>query len=181
MSLHPPVGPDDHAQGPADAPVTLVEYADYQCSFCGAAYPVLKELARRFDGRLRFVFRNFPIPELHPQAMAAATAAEYCASKGEFWAAHDDLFEHQSALGEALYERIAETVGAGAAGVRQAVAADQFHDRIESDIESGLRSGVNGTPSFYLNGRKVEIRQSFEELFDAVEQELAAGPGATGP
>src|SRR4249919_2429553 len=93
-----PVGPRDHAQGPADAPVTLVEYGDYECPHCGRAYPIVKEVQRRLGARLRFIFRNFPLGEMHPHAQHAAEAAETAASQGLFWEMHDALFEHQHAL-----------------------------------------------------------------------------------
>src|SRR5262245_66367346 len=93
-----PVSATDHAEGPENAAVTLVEYGDYQCAFCGQAYPIVKEIQRRFGPRLRFVFRNFPLGQLHPQAQHAAEAAEAADAHGQFWAMHGDLFEHQRAL-----------------------------------------------------------------------------------
>src|SRR5579871_4401521 len=93
-----PVGPRDHAQGPADARVTLVEYGDYECPHCGRAYPIVKEVQRRLGAALRFVFRNFPLIQSHPHAEHAAEAAEGAAALGQFWPMHDTLFEHQRAL-----------------------------------------------------------------------------------
>src|SRR4051812_47478292 len=93
-----PVGARDHAQGPADAPVTLVEYGDYECPHCGRAYPIIKEVQRRLGLKLRFIFRNFPLSESHPHAQQAAEAAEAAAAPGRFWEMHDMLYEHQQAL-----------------------------------------------------------------------------------
>src|SRR5258706_4325395 len=100
-SLTLPVGQRDHQQGPETAPVTLVEYGDYECPFCGKAYPIVKEIERRLGDRLRFVFRNFPLTQSHPHAEHAAEAAEAAAVQGKFWEMHDTLFEHQSALDDA--------------------------------------------------------------------------------
>lgn len=174
MSLQPPVGPDDHQQGPADAPVTLVEYADYQCPYCGEAYPQLKRIQQMFGDQLRFVFRNFPIPQLHPEAMSAAETAEFCGSKDQFWPAHDALFENQDSLGPQLYEQIATQLGLSTSDLVQALENDEFQNRIEADIDSGLRSGVNGTPSFFINGEKFEIENSYQDLVDAIQQEINA-------
>lgn len=173
-TLHPPVGPKDHAQGPQDAPATLVEYGDYQCPYCAQAFPELQQIQQYFGDSLRFVFRNFPIPELHPQAVAAAITAEYCGTVGKFWPAHDALYEHQDELGEALYEQIATQVGADPAGLRKALHAEGYAQQIQDSVDSGLRSGVNGTPSFFLNGQKFEISRSMNELVDAIERVVGA-------
>src|SRR5271165_3448730 len=98
-TLAPPVSARDHTEGPANAPLTLVEYGDYECPYCGAAYPILKEVQARLGDALRFVFRNFPLAEMHPHALLAAEAAEAAGGQGHFWPMHDTLFEHQNALG----------------------------------------------------------------------------------
>ena len=107
-TLTMPVGERDHAQGPADAPVTLVEYGDYECPYCGMAYPIVKQVQARFGDRLRFVFRNFPLTEIHPHALHAALAAEAAGSQGQFWPMHDAIFQHQHSLGDADLTRLAE-------------------------------------------------------------------------
>lgn len=171
-TLHIPVGRQDHVLGPQDAPVTLVEYGDYQCSYCGEAYPVVKEILNRYENRIRFVFRNFPIPELHPMAMSAAETAEYAGSQGEFWQAHDALYENQELLGERLYVAIAEQLGLSAEGVESAVGTEEFGARITADINGGIRSGVNGTPAFYVNGSLYNVQGSFADLVTPIEQAL---------
>src|SRR5512132_3360495 len=98
--LSVPVSADDHAQGPPDAPVTLVEYGDYECPHCGRAYPIVRKVQLRLGDRLRFVFRNFPLSEAHPHAEHAAEAAEAAGTQGKYWEMHDTLFEHQQALGD---------------------------------------------------------------------------------
>jgi protein-disulfide isomerase len=158
-TLTPSVNERDHSAGPADAPVTLVEYGDYQCPHCGRAHPRVKALQKRFGDRLRFVFRNFPMSESHPDAMHAAQAAESAAAhsgNGAFWKMHDLLFEHQQddldALDDAHLVRYATEAGADATLVKQDLENEAFEDRVRADFMSGVRSGVNGTPTFFING-----------------------------
>ncbi len=106
-TLRVPVGPADHSQGPADAPVTLVEYGDYECSHCGHAYPIIKAVQKKFGKQLRFVFRNFPLREIHPNAEAAAQTAEFAATRGKFWDMHDLIFENQNSLSEQMLGELA--------------------------------------------------------------------------
>lgn len=155
MTLRNPVGAGDHVRGPADAPVTIVEYGDYQCPYCGAVFPLVQQFLDRLGDRVRFVFRNFPIPDLHPEALNAALLAEYAADHGSFWLAHDLLFEHQSELGEALYRRICRTLGLSFDDFVLAHSNDVLRNRIASDEDGGLLSGVNGTPTFFVNGRRL--------------------------
>ena len=168
MSLRIPVGGNDHIQGDPHAPVVLVEYGDYQCPYCGEAAPLVKQLQQRFGKDLALVFRNFPLSEVHPQAVPAAIVAEYAGRHGRFWEAHDLLYANQGALGEALYADIARTLGLPSTGLRAALEGGADGDRVEADFEGGVRSGVNGTPCFFINGRRFEPRQGFEELFDVI-------------
>jgi protein-disulfide isomerase len=158
-TLKPPVSETDHAAGPADAPVTLVEYGDYQCPHCARAHPRVKALQKQFGDRLRFVFRNFPLAESHPEAMHAAEAAESVAvSAGDdaFWKMHDLLYEHQQddldALDDAHLARYAAEAGANADQVRANLDGEVYEQRVRADFMSGVRSGVNGTPTFFING-----------------------------
>ena len=173
MPLTQPVGSDDYSQGPSDAALTLVEYGDYQCSYCGQAYPIVKQIQRTYPDSLRFVFRNFPIPEIHPEALAAAEFAEYAGSQGKFWEAHDALYENQDQLGDGFYRALASSLGLDAAAAEAAVSAQQFGDRIQGQINSGLRSGVNGTPAFFINEQF--FPGPFTELPDVLEQIFASG------
>ncbi|GAB2658167.1 DsbA family protein [Gordonia jinhuaensis] len=151
MALTEPVGPDDHVQGADDAPLTIVEYGDYQCSYCGQAYPIIKDLQREYGDQIRFCFRNFPIPEIHDQALSAAQTAEYAARGGRFWAAHDALYEHQDRLGNDYYTALVGELGLDESGLSTALDSDEFIGDIQHDINTGLRSGVNGTPAFFVN------------------------------
>lgn len=165
-----PVGPQDHVQGPADAPVTLLEYGDYECPYCGQAYPIVKELQRRVGSRLRFVFRNFPLGNMHPHATLAAAAAEVVAAQGKFWPMHDTLYEHQSALTEPDLARYASGLGVDPRTFATELRRPVYSDRVQADFMSGVRSGVNGTPTFYINGVRHNGSYELDELLRAVEE-----------
>ncbi len=150
--LSPPVGPDDHVSGPADAAITLVEYGDYQCPYCGMAHPIVKELQRELGDSLRLVFRNMPLANVHPHAEAAAEAAEAVGEQGDFWAMHDLLYEHQSDLSDAALVRYAVEAGADESAFESALRGGAPRRRVQKDLESALRSGANGTPTFFING-----------------------------
>lgn len=167
MSLRIPVDAHDHAQGPAGAPVTLVEYGDYECPYCGAAYPVLKEVQRVMGDRLRFVFRNFPIAELHPHAVRAAEFAEAAAGVGKFWQAHDMIYEHQDALTEADLVQYGSRIGLDAQAVRDAFDG-RFDKKIKDDFNGGVRSGVNGTPTLFINGVRYDGKVDVKHLVEAM-------------
>jgi protein-disulfide isomerase len=154
--LTPRVGKDDHTDGPADAAVTLVEYGDYECPSCGAAYPLLKEIRARMGDQLRFVFRNFPLSEMHPHAEHAAEAAEDAAVHGRFWEMHDTLFEHQRALDDSHLVSYGRKLGLDAREVETALQDGRFESRVQRDVESGERSGVGGTPTFFINGSRFD-------------------------
>jgi protein-disulfide isomerase len=165
-----PVSDDrDHIQGPAGAPVTFVEYGDYECPYCGAAYPIIKEVQSRMGDRLRFVFRNFPISTSHPHAEQAAEAAEAAASQGKFWEMHDLLYENQEHLDDADLHRYADRLGLDV-GVFDEELAEHVHaERVREDFMSGVRSGVNGTPTFYVNGTRHDGGYQLDELLAALE------------
>jgi protein-disulfide isomerase len=150
--LTPPVNEDDHIAGSAEAPVTLVEYGDYECPYCGMAYPIVKAAQRALGRTLCFVFRNFPLAESHPHARHAAEAAEAAAAQGKFWEMHDMLYEHQAALEEADLVKYAGAVGIDRIRFVRELAAQTHLKRVRDDFRSGVRSGVNGTPTFFING-----------------------------
>ena len=160
----------DHIQGPADAPVTLVQYGDYECPYCGAAYPIIKNIQNRMGDRLRFVFRNFPITTSHPHAEAAAEAAEAAAGQGRFWEMHDHLYENQRHLSEDYLRSYAEALGLDVDLFDKELAEHVHADRIHEDFISGVRSGVNGTPTFFVNGLRHDDSYEFETLLSALER-----------
>jgi protein-disulfide isomerase len=166
-----PVGPRDHAQGPKTAALTLVEYGDYECPHCGRAYPILKKIQARLGSRLRFVFRNFPLGEMHPHAQHAAEAAEAAAAHNRFWEMHDALFEHQHALSDRHLMEYATAIGLEPARFQQDLSTHAYAPRVREDFLSGVRSGVNGTPTFFINGFRHDAAWDFETLMDTLSQE----------
>ena len=171
--LSEPVGPNDHAQGPDNAPVTLLEYGDYQCSYCGEAYPVLKEVQAKMGKKLRFVFRNFPITSAHPQAFIAAEAAEAAAAQGKFWPMHDKLYENQYDLTPESLVIYAEQLGLDRESFVREV-NDQTHaKRIKHDFQTGVMSGVNGTPSLFINGERYDGPRDVRSLVEALKAAVA--------
>jgi protein-disulfide isomerase len=162
------VGERDHAQGPATAPVTLVEYGDYECPHCGRAYPIVKEVQRQLGDRLRFVFRNFPLSQSHPHAEHAAEAAEAASAQGKFWEMHDSLFEHQRALDDHHLVSYAEQLHLDAPRFERDLTEHHFAPRVREDFLSGVRSGVNGTPTFFVNGRRHDDSFDVDTLVAAI-------------
>jgi protein-disulfide isomerase len=173
--LTPDVGMQDHAQGSSDAPVTLVEYGDYECPYCGRAYPIVKALQARLGGDLRFVFRNFPLAEVHPNATAFAEFAEAAGAQGKFWVAHDYLFEHQREQAQQkLFDAMA-SLGLHSDEFERIIGTGAPASRVRADFASGLRSGVNGTPTFFINGEYFGGDWRSEAAFaDALMDEAAS-------
>ena len=174
-----PVSDRDHVQGPATAPVTLVEYGDYECPYCGAAYPIVKRLQEHLGDRLRFVFRNFPLTTMHPHAERAAEAAEAAGAQGKFWEMHDYIYEHQRALMDRKLVEYAATVGLDVDRFERDM-VDQVHtERVRADFMSGVRSGVNGTPTFFINGYRHNGPFDFETLLMAIEAAMSGSAART--
>ena len=155
-TLTPAVGRQDHASGPADAPVTLVEYGDFECPYCGQAYPIVRAIQERMGDRLRFVFRNFPLTESHPHAEHAAEVAEAAGAQGRFWEMHDALYEHQRALSDHDLISYAAGLGLDSARVGRELEEGTFAPKVRSDFRGGVRSGVNGTPTFFIQGERYD-------------------------
>jgi protein-disulfide isomerase len=156
MSLTIPVGKDDHVSGPASAPVTLVEYGDYQCPACGAAYPMIKAIQKRLGAELRFVFRNMPLNEVHPNAELAAESAEAAAAQGKFWEMHDAIYENQDQLAPGMVSGLAKRLHLDMARFEEDLASRRFRDHVKRDFLGGVRSGVNGTPTFFIDGDRYD-------------------------
>jgi protein-disulfide isomerase len=163
----------DHIQGPTDAAVTLVEYGDYECPYCGAAYPIIKEVQSRMSERLRFVFRNFPIATSHPHAEQAAEAAEAAATQGSFWQMHDLLYENQGRLRDPDLRDYAERLALDVERFDKELAEHVHASRVREDFMSGVRSGVNGTPTFYINGARHDDSYDVETMVAALERATA--------
>jgi protein-disulfide isomerase len=176
-----PVSARDHIQGAPSAPVTLLEYGDYECPYCGAAYPIVKELQRRLGAEVQFVFRNFPLANAHPHATMAAEAAEVVGAQGKFWEMHDMLYENQRALTAADLVRYAGRLGVTEEKFSTELRRPVYAERVREDFASGVRSGVNGTPTFYINGIRHNGSYELEELQEAVESSGRSASGRKRP
>lgn len=164
-----PVGADDHSQGDLSAEFSLVEYGDYECPYCGEAYPIVKRIQKNFGDRLCFVFRNFPLAQTHRWAEAAAEVAEFAGADGKFWEMHDLLYENQGSFGEPLFLKLAQKLKLPSAQLQAAIAQEKFRARVRADFTGGVRSGVNGTPTFYINGRRHNGPFEFSSLRAGIE------------
>jgi len=172
MALKIPVNDKDHIQGDPNASIELVEYGDYQCPYCGEAYYEIKELQKKLGKKLKFIFRNFPLTSVHRHALNAAMAAEVAGGLGDFWKMHDLLFENQNALEDDDLIRYAERIGLDTETFKSELGNKKYEEKIDDDLESGLRSGVNGTPSIFINGEKYEGEFSALSLLRYIELEL---------
>jgi protein-disulfide isomerase len=171
-ALQIPVTKKDHLQGDENARVMLVEYGDYECPHCGHAYPIVKQLQQHFGQQLAFVFRNFPLAEIHPYAESAAESAEFAAANERFWEMHDGIYENQEVLGESLLLELAEALGLSAPALRTSLNKREFAPRVREDFLGGVRSGVNGTPTFYINGLRHDGPVEFEFFATAIDSQL---------
>ncbi len=156
--------------GPEDAPITLVEYGDYECPYCAAVLPIVKRLESELESRLRFVFRHFPQNTVHPQAGVAAQAAEAAAAQGKFWEMHDLLFENQADLAEKDFTHFALKLGLEVYRFQSDLEREVYAPRVAEDFRSGLRSGVTGTPGIFINGVRYDGPPKYESLRAAIEQ-----------
>jgi protein-disulfide isomerase len=176
-TLRVPVTQHDHIIGPATAAVTLVEYGDYECPHCGLAHPIVKLVREHFDRQLRFVFRHFPLSQVHPNAEPAAEAAEFAGAHGKFWEMHDAIYENQDRLGLPLLFALAGALGLSETDLRSALVNGDYEPKVRADFLGGVRSGVNGTPAFFINGVRHDGSYAFEDLTAAIEARLhAAAP-----
>ena len=172
FELSLPVGGADHILGPSQAAVTVVEYGDFECPNCKQAAPAVKLLLARFTGRVRFVYRHFPLEDVHPHALHAALAAEAAAGQGKFWQMHDLLFENQSHLKLPQLRRYAQQLELDMARYDAEMGGELYLQRVREHIESGERSGVRGTPGFFVNGVIQDVSFGMQKLFDVVEVEV---------
>jgi formate-nitrite transporter family protein len=172
--LDPPVAPRDHALGPAGARVTLVEYADFECPSCGAAYPVIQAAHRAFGDNLRLVFRHFPLRDSHPHALDAARAAEAAAEQGRFWPMHDRLFQRQHALEPDDLRRHARKLELDVVRWERVMALPSTEQRVLADLTGGRRSGVRGTPTLFINGVRYDGPIEREALIAALARAAVA-------
>jgi protein-disulfide isomerase len=167
--LTPPISEQDHRLGPDTAPMTLVEFGDYECPYCGTAHLIVKEILRRLGDQLRFVYRHFPLIQIHPHAEHAAEAAEAAGARGEFWQMHDTLFEHQQELDDRHLVLYAVALGLDEDRFVREMAEHAYAQRVLEDLLSGARSGVSGTPTFFINEGRYYKSYNLETLLPAIE------------
>ena len=165
----------DHVRGNSDAPLTLLEYGDYECSSCGRAYPIVNRLREHFGERLRFVFRHFPQSNVHPRASVAAQAAEAASAQGRFWEMHDMLYEHQQELADADLSQYALRIGLEIYKFQAEVGSEHFSRRVVADYESGVASGVKGTPTFFIQNERYTSEREFNAIKKALEKASSEG------
>lgn len=165
-----PVGSRDHTSGPAEAPATVVEYGDYECPFCRRAHVVMSELIPYFGDRMRYAFRHFPIASMHPHAQLAAEAAEAAAAQGRFWEMDNLLFSNQQALDLQGLTRYAAMIGLDMQRFSRGLTNHSHAARVREDFMSGVRSGVNGTPTFFINGIRHDGSYDFYTLAAAIQE-----------
>jgi protein-disulfide isomerase len=173
-TLKTPINKSDHIRGPMTAAITLVEYGDYQCPHCGMAHPIVNQVQAYFRDSLRFVFRHFPLAEVHPLAGIAAESAEFAGAANLFWEMHDALFENQSVLSVPAIFMIAQTLRLPEVELRNALETGRYRNKVRSDFMGGVRSGVNGTPAFFINGVRHDGTYDFASLVSAIQFRVAA-------
>jgi protein-disulfide isomerase len=162
VSLTIPVGGHDHVRGYAKAAITLVEYGDYQCPYCGEAATIVEELQSALGDGLLFVFRNLPLVQVHPHAQAAAELAEAAGMQGKFWEMHDTLYQNQDDLRDEMLELYARNIGLDPGRLASDLSSGQPRERVEADFEGAIRSGANGTPTFFVNGHRYDGSWQFD-------------------
>lgn len=172
-TLKVPVTASDHVIGAISAPVTLVEYGDYQCPHCAAAQLSVKQILLRYVGRVRLVFRHFPLTEVHPMAGVAAETAEFAGGYGKFWEMHDSIFANQSRLSIGTLESLAIALELSPVALREALASGIHARKVQADFMGGVRSGVNGTPTFFVNGIRHDGSYSVPDLTYSVDNAMA--------
>jgi protein-disulfide isomerase len=165
-----PVGARDHVQGSREAVVTLVEYGDFECAHCAAAFPVMMEIKRWLHGALCYVFRHFPVAEKHPNALRAAEAAEAAGAQGRFWEMHDLLCERSPALGDVHLNLYAQELVLGLKRFEREMREHIYMGKVEEDFKSGVASGVTQTPAFFINGVRYKGETDLDSLLGAIEE-----------
>jgi protein-disulfide isomerase len=169
------VNPDDPSQGKADAPVTVVEFSDFQCPFCQRVMPTLKELRSKYGDKMRLVWKDFPLTQIHPQAFVAAQAGNCAREQGKFWEYHDKLFGNQQALQPANLKQYAADVGLDAMKFNQCLDSAKYEARVQDALGVGGRLGISSTPTVFVNGRMINGAQPMEVFQGVIDEELARG------
>ncbi len=172
MKLTIPVNDSDHIKGKENAPITLVEYGDFECPYCRQAYSIVEEIQKIKRNGLRVIFRNFPLSEVHPHALHAAYAAEASAKQGKFWEMHYLLFENQEALEDQKLIGYAKDLNLDSQQFKKDMRSEEVARKVKDDFMNGVRSGVNGTPTFFINGIRFDGSYEVGSLQKAIELTL---------
>jgi protein-disulfide isomerase len=172
--LRVPLSARDHVIGGDGAAVTLVEYGDYECPHCAAAHVVVHRIVQQFGDRLLFAFRHFPLTEIHPNAESAAEAAEFADAHGRFWDMHNAIYVNQPWLSVSLLFALASTLKLSQSELQDALATHRYAQRVQSDFLGGVRSGVNGTPTFFINSQRHDGAYAFADLASAITRSMTA-------
>ena len=170
------INDNENIKGDKEALATLIEYSDFQCPACGSYYPIVKKISEDMSAKVRFAYRHFPLPQ-HKNAKLAATVAEAAGKQGKFWEMHDLIFQNQSDWSEdknaaTIFAKYAQEVGLDLARFQTDIASDEIKAKIENDYKSGVKAGVNSTPSFFLNGKKMDNPRNYDEFKNSIEQSL---------
>lgn len=160
-------------KGSANAPITIVEFADFQCPYCASAQPVVEEVLKQYKDKIKFVFKNYPLVQIHPEAIPAAIAAECANKQGKYWQMHDALFENHKKLGEETYLSLAQKIGLKIDDFNNCRKDQAIHDKINADIEYGQSLGINATPAFYINGIQLMGSLPKSEFEKVINNELS--------
>ncbi len=166
--LRIPVSEKDHIQGPMEASVTLVEYGDYQCHYCALAYPIVRQIQKQLLGQMRYIFRHFPLQQAHPLALLAAQAAEAASLQNKFWDMHDMIYRHQRTLAPGAFVEFAEELKLDIPAFKENLENRTLTSHIEADFHNGVRSGVNGTPCFFINEERFDGDRSYDNFLAAL-------------
>ena len=160
----------DHIQGKEDASVVLIEYGDYQCPYCGKAFYSVKEAQKELGDNLKFIFRNFPLTEIHEHALHAAISAETASDQGKFWEMHDILFQNQNDLDDDSLIKYAEKIGLNTSKFEDDFTKNEHFQKVKEDYDSGIENGVQGTPAFFINGKLFEGNWSDSEFIEYLKK-----------
>ena len=163
---------DDPSVGPADAPIVIVEFSDFQCPYCGQAYPVIKQVLRDYGDRVRLIYRDFPLTDTHPRALPVAIAANCAFEQGKFWEMHDKIFENQAELEETDLKRYAIQIGLNGVQFGSCLGSDKYLKEIEDDFNAGVDAGVEATPTFFINGTLLRGALPYEAFQQIIVSEL---------
>ncbi len=168
-----PITETEHIRGAVDAEVTIVEFSDFQCPFCGKVQPTLEQVLKNYNGTVRLVFKHFPLTQIHPYSVKAGEASECADEQGKFWEYHDLLFKNQNALGIAELKNYASQLGLDTTQFNDCLDSDKMADRVVKNFNEGQKSGVTGTPAFFINGQKLVGAQPYSAFQSVIEKLLS--------